>query len=178
MTSIFHVTYLCCVESLSIHNLLSEESAPPCSSTMTVAMCLALIINPLIINQHSLLTSVTPAVCRDGYLSHSVIMWLQKQQAISMPLSLKHFVLLATDYFYNIYGSAASLQDIMSCKITVSLCWRISSGAVSFPWLLCGSECFELLNLHPALVWGRFIISLMMLMWILGGWGQLASAFL
>ncbi len=98
VTSIFHVTYLCCVESLSIHNLLSEESAPPCSSTMTVAMCLALIINPLIINQHSLLTSVTPAVCRNGYLSHSVIMWLQKQQAISMPLSLKHFVLLATDY--------------------------------------------------------------------------------
>lgn len=74
VTSIFHVCYQCCVRALSIPKLLSQWSAPPCSSTVTEAMCLALIINPMIINQHSLLTSITPTVIllvfRDRYLSH------------------------------------------------------------------------------------------------------------
>lgn len=99
-------------------------------------MCLALIINPLIINQHSLPTSVTPTVIllvsRDRRLGHHryhlTVLLNQNKNAF---LCHYHYMLFATEHLYNINDPATSLLDTMSCKIMVSLCWRtgLSSGA-------------------------------------------------
>lgn len=63
-------------------------------------------------------------------------------------------------------GEYPVVQSVVSL-VTVRL-WAMNIDA---------QRPFELLNLLPVLVWGHFIISLMMLMGILGWRGQLASAF-